>query len=73
MKLIFTVGEAVRSTCGNQARARAKPERAAGLSMHSCGLPAIFSEVSGPIWFAIVGKSSEGVAEGQVCKIFLID
>ena len=40
--------------------------------MLSCGFLPIFSEVSGPIWFAIVGKSSEGVAEGQVCKNFLI-
>ena len=56
VKLIFTVGEAVRSTCGNQARARAKPERAAGLSMRWRVLPPIFSEVSAPIWFTIVGK-----------------
>ena len=55
-----------------QARARAKPERAAGVHMLRRGLPPIFSQVSGPIWFAIVGKSSEGVRDGQVCKIFWI-
>ena len=48
------------------------PERAAGVHMLRRGFFPIFSQMSGPIWFSIVGKSSEGVREGQVCKIFLI-
>ena len=55
-----------------QARARAKPERAACIHMLWRGFLPIFSEVSGLIWFEIVGKSSEGVGEGQVCENFFI-
>ena len=37
------------------------PSEQRGIHMLSCGFPPIFSEVSGPIWFPIVGKLSEGV------------
>ena len=50
-----------------QAQASAKGERAAGVHMLSCGFFSIFSQVFELIRFAMVEKSSEGVAEGQVC------
>ena len=58
--------------CPLSARARAKPERAAGVHMKRRGFPPIFSKTVRPFRSGQVGKSSGGASEREVCKIFLI-
>ena len=56
----------------NQARVRAKPERAAGIHMLWRGFPPIFSKLGRPIRSGQVGKSLVGASEREVYKIFSI-